>query len=374
MKTTVLSQPDIQAIVAEVGVDQLMDELIVRLGEAIRSFDPQQTSVPVRDGFSYTSPRSGLLEWMPMLQTGQHVLMKMVGYHPQNPDLGNLPTILSDFSLYNATTGQLEAVVDGTLLTAFRTGAASAIASRFLAKADSRVVGLIGCGAQAVTQLHALTRVFGVQRVCFFDADFATMDSFEQRCRPFASDADFAMCSFEEILEQSDIISIATTIDIGAGPVFDDLPTQDHLHINAVGSDFPNKFELPVALLKRSFVTPDVRAQAEVEGECQQLDSADVGEELYQLMQRGDASSELKQGLSVFDSTGWVLEDYVVTKLFLEHARRLGLGTEVWMGTQSTDPKSPYVFLAGDDETVRRPSLAGSAPAIAPAANKGGLS
>ena len=79
MKTTVLSQLDIQAIVVEAGVDRLMDELIVRLDEAFRSFDPQQTSVPVRDGFSYTSPRSGLLEWMPLLQTGEHILMKMVG-------------------------------------------------------------------------------------------------------------------------------------------------------------------------------------------------------------------------------------------------------------------------------------------------------
>ena len=181
------------------------------------------------------------------------------------------------------------------------------------------------------------------------------------------------MSSIEDVLELSDVISIATTIDIGAGPVFDDVPTQKHLHINAVGSDFPNKFELPLSLLKRSFVTPDVRGQAEVEGECQQLASSDIGEELYQLMQRGDSSPELKQGLTVFDSTGWVLEDYVVTRLFLEHARGLGLGTEVWMGTRSADPKSPYVFLAGDQAAEPSPSLAGSAPSVM-TVKKGGLS
>ena len=373
MKTTVLSQLDIQAIVVEAGVDRLMDELIVRLDEAFRSFDPQRTSVPVRDGFSYTSPRSGLLEWMPLLQTGEHILMKMVGYHPQNPDLSGLPTILSDFSLYNATTGRLEAVVDGTLLTAFRTGAASAVASRFLGSPDSRVVGLIGCGAQAVTQLHALTRIFDVQRVCFFDTDFATMDAFEQRCRQFVGDAKFEMSSIKDVLELSDVISIATTIDIGAGPVFDDVPTQGHLHINAVGSDFPNKFELPLSLLKRSFVTPDVRDQAEVEGECQQLGSTDIGEELYQLMQRSNSLSELKHRLTVFDSTGWVLEDYVVTKLFLEHAREMGLGTRVWMGTRSLDPKSPYVFLTGNEASGLNQSLASSNSPVA-AAKEGRLS
>ena len=373
MKTIVLSQLDIQTIVLEIGVDRLMDELIASLDEAFRSFDPRQTSVPVRDGFNYSSPRSGLLEWMPLLQAGEHVLMKMVGYHPRNPDLSGIPTILSDFSLYNATTGQLEAVVDGTLLTAFRTGAASAVASRFLGRPDSCVVGLIGCGAQAVTQLHALTRVFDIQRVCFFDTDFAAMDSFEQRCRLFVGDAEFELSSIEEILERSDIISIATTIDVGAGPVFDDVPTKEHLHINAVGSDFPNKFELPLSLLKRSFVTPDVRGQAEVEGECQQLVPSDISEELYQLMQRSDSSPQLKQCLTVFDSTGWVLEDYVVTKLFLEHARRLGVGTEVWMGTRSTDPKSPYLFLAGNETAGRSPSLAGSTSSVSKV-EKGGLS
>ena len=373
MKTTVLSQLDIQTIVVQVGVDRLMDELIARLEDAFRSFDPQQTIVPVRDGFNYSSPRSGLLEWMPLLQSGEHVLMKMVGYHPQNPDLSGLPTILSDFSLYNATTGRLEAVVDGTLLTAFRTGAASAVASRFLGSPDSRVVGLIGCGAQAVTQLHALSRVFDVQRVRFFDTDFATMDSFEQRCRQFVSDAKFKMSSIEDVLELSDVISIATTIDIGAGPVFDDMSTQEHLHINAVGSDFPNKFELPLSLLKRSFVTPDVRGQAEVEGECQQLASTDIGEELYQLLQRSDSLSELKHRLTVFDSTGWVLEDYVVTKLFLEHAREMGLGTKVWMGTRSIDPKSPYVFLAGNKAAGLNLSLAKSNSPVA-TAKVGGLS
>ena len=373
MKTTVLSQSDIQAIVAEIGIDRLRDELIARVDEAFCNFDPQQTAVPVRDGFNYSSPRSGLLEWMPLLQTGEHVLMKMVGYHPQNPDLSGLPTILSDFSLYNATTGQLEAVVDGTLLTAFRTGAASAVASRFLASPDSRVVGLIGCGAQAVTQLHALTRVFDVKHVCCFDTDFATMASFEQRCQPFAGEVEFEMSSIEDVLELSDIISIATTIDIGAGPVFDDVPTQEHLHINAVGSDFPNKFELPLSLLKRSFVTPDVRGQAEVEGECQQLAPSGIGEELYQLMQRSEVSPELKHRLTVFDSTGWVLEDYVVTKLFLEHARALGLGTEIWMGTQSADPKSPYVFLAGNEATGVSSSLVGSSPLIT-STNQGELS
>jgi len=355
MKTTILSQLDVQNVITAVGVDQLMDELISKLEKAFKDFDPQQTVVPVRDGFSYSSPQQGLVEWMPMLETGKHVMMKLVGYHPRNPELNQLPTILSDFSLYNATTGQVEAIVDGTLLTAIRTGAASAVASRVMAHPESRTVGLIGCGAQAVTQLHALSRVFDIDRVCFFDTDHNTVCSFEQRCRSFIKTASFESASVERVVEVSDIISVATSMDIGAGPVFADQPTKEHLHINAIGSDFPEKFEVPVELLKRSFVTPDVRAQAEIEGECQQLEPANIGEEFFEVLRRTEQHDQLQKRSTVFDSTGWVLEDYVVTKLFLDHAERLGIGTQISMGTGVEDPKSPYAFVNQVDQFKRDP-------------------
>ena len=84
---TVLSQLDIESIFTEVGIDRLMDELIASLSLAFRNFDPQTTKVPVRDGFSYSAPGQGLLEWMPLLEDGKHAFMKIVGYHPENPNL-----------------------------------------------------------------------------------------------------------------------------------------------------------------------------------------------------------------------------------------------------------------------------------------------
>lgn len=350
MKTIVLSQLDVQSIITTVGVDVLMDELISELEKAFRNFDPQQTIVPVRDGFSYSNPHHGLLEWMPMLETGKHVMVKLVGYHPRNPNLSQLPTILSDFSLYSATTGQLEAIVDGTLLTAMRTGAASAVASRALARPDSRVLGLIGCGTQAVTQLHALSRVFDIASVRFFDTDPDAVSSFEQRCGALVPGIEFEASPLETVVGVADILCLATSIDVGAGPVFADQMTEKHLHINAVGSDFPEKFEVPVAMLRRCYVTPDVLAQAQVEGECQQLEPANIGAEFHEVIRRTEQHAELQNCSTVFDSTGWVLEDYVVTKLLLDHAQRLEVGTRVSMGTHGKDPKNPYAFLTQLEE------------------------
>ncbi len=131
----------------------------------MREFDPGRHVIPVRDGFDYQQPQIGLIEWMPALASGEAVTVKMVGYHPQNPLHLNVPTILSTVLWFDVTTGHLQSVMDGNLLTAIRTGAASAVASKVLARPDAEVLGLIGCGAQSVSQLHALSRVFKLRQV-----------------------------------------------------------------------------------------------------------------------------------------------------------------------------------------------------------------
>ncbi len=74
--------------------------------------------------------------------------------------------------------------------------------------------------------------------------------------------------SSEHLGAEADIICTATSADSGQGPIFEDLALQPWVHINAVGSDFRGKVELPLSLLKRSFVCPDLRIQAMQEGEC----------------------------------------------------------------------------------------------------------
>ena len=129
LQTLVLSVEDTRRIIRYVGLDALMDEVITRLTQAFEQFDPTQTVVPVRTGFSYEHPYVGLVEWMPLFEKHRQIVLKAVGYHPQNPSLHNLPTVLSTVSAYDPVSGHLTAVIDGTFLTALRTGAASAIAT-----------------------------------------------------------------------------------------------------------------------------------------------------------------------------------------------------------------------------------------------------
>jgi ornithine cyclodeaminase/alanine dehydrogenase-like protein (mu-crystallin family) len=326
-----------------------MDDSIDRLAAACTEFDHEGFTVPSRGGFSYAKPVTGLIEWMPVLQHGKSVTVKMVTYHPTNPQKQRLPTILSSVLVFDTETGHLTGIVDGTFLTALRTGAASAVASRVLAQPTSSTLGLIGCGAQAVTQLHALARVFPIRKVLLHDVDPAAVRSFTRRVRYlYLDNISFAEASVEDIVSESDIVCTCTSVEVGSGAVFPDLNSKPHLHVNAVGSDFPGKTELPRSLLKRSLVCPDFREQAVAEGECQQLLDSEIGPDLVELTSAAEDYAPYRDCPTVFDSTGWALEDHVVADMLLRHAAKLGVGSNVVLESVSADPKDPYGFALDD--------------------------
>lgn len=345
-RTLLVTQADLRSIVEAVGLDALMDQLIVALSDALRSFDGATTEVRKREGFLLDHPRQpGVLEWMPVMHRGHTVTVKMVGYSPLNPEEHTLPTIIATNSLYDVRTGHLLALMDGVFATALRTGAASAVATRCLASPRSTVLGLVGTGAQAVTQLHAISRLFPLEQVLAYDINPDALHSFAGRVGFLKLDVRPA--TLAEVEARADILCTATSVAVGAGPVISGLELKPHVHINAVGSDLPGKTELPRALLERSLVVPDYLEQARVEGECQQLSPEKIGPDLVTLMKAPERYEAWRQRGTVFDSTGYALEDQVVTELLLKHAEQLGLGTPVALETIGGDALDPYSLLRG---------------------------
>ncbi len=346
MHTTILTVSDVRDIVRRVGLDALMDESIMRLGAAFAGFDPLKLVVPARDGFQYEAPNLGLIEWMPCMRAGETAHIKVVGYHPGNSSRHDLPTILSTLSMYGVQDGHLRGVMDATFITALRTGAASAVASRILAMENSSTLGLIGCGAQAVTQLHALSRAFHFDRVDIYDTDSEAMASFAQRVRCLNLDnIEIRPCKPQEILSSADILCTATSIGIGEGPVFDYGVFKQHLHVNAIGSDFPGKIELPTQFVRESVVCPDFPDQALKEGECQRLEPTDMGPDIHTLVKHQDDYLLHRKRATVFDSTGWAVEDMVCMDMFMEYAAEFGIGMELELESISSDTLNPYQFL-----------------------------
>ena len=344
--TLVLAQNDIHSILKTYGLNTVMDDLISALEKAVKNFNPAKTTIPARSGFNYTKPHTGLIEWMPVFDHTNQVVIKVVGYHPDNPKVNSIPTIVSTISSYDTSSGHLKVIVDGILLTALRTGATSAIASKYLADPESATLGLIGCGAQSVTQLHALSRIFDIRQILVYDIDPIAMYSFKDRVSIFNSEFNIILSTIPEIIASSDIVCTATSIDVGAGPLFKNLKSKESLHINAVGSDFPGKTEIPVDFLKNSFVCPDFLDQAIVEGECQQLNKEDIDAPLVKVLQDSEKYRAIRYQPSVFDSTGWALEDQVVIDLFTDYALKLGLGSFIEIEYMPEDAKNPYHFMS----------------------------
>ena len=346
--TLFLTHHNVATTVTTIGVDVLMRELIEELSAAFSAFSKAEFDVPIRTGFYYDKPHSGLIEWMPLHRREQSVFIKTVGYHPSNPVARHLPTVISTFNLFDPSTGQLVAVTDGILLTALRTGAASAVATRLLTDLSKPItLGLIGSGAQAVSQLRAIMQVADIAEIRIFDTNPEVISSFAGRTELFNhSKVRVRMCSLADVAEHSDVLCTATSIAVGEGPLFDKLTLKNDVHINAVGSDLPGKIELPISLLRKSFVCPDFPEQAMLEGECQQLSRDEVGVSIMEVAARPDMYSRMKNRETVFDSTGWALEDYIATQLLMRYADDLGLGSRIHLAGNINDPWNPYADLA----------------------------
>ena len=314
MDTVVLSVQDLRRVVEEIGLADLMDRMIDALGTALERFTPERYKAPARKGFWYEDPELGLIEWMPAMETSRRLAtIKVVGYHPHNPAKRVLPTILSSVVQFDTESGHLLALMDATFLTALRTGAASAVASRILARPDSRVLALIGCGVQAVAQVHGLSRCFALERIRLFDSDDRAAESFAARIASLGlGDVTCERAaSANAALRGADILCTTTSVQPGAGPVFDDVDLAPSLHINAVGSDFHGKIEVPLSVLERSYICADFVEQCLLEGECQQIERDAIDVTLVELVQNPGAARSARERISVYDSTGWALQDYV---------------------------------------------------------------
>jgi len=346
LSSLLITAQDIQDIIRGVGLDSIMDKLIERTYSTFLHYSEEAIQMPIRSGFSYNEPVEGLIEWMPLRNLPEdHILIKVVAYHPDNPTKKDLPTIISNIAKYDCSTGHLIAIMDGVLPTSLRTGAASAVASKIFAYPESKTLGLIGCGAQSITQLHALSRVFEIEKVVYFDIDPTTMNSFKERSSILGLESKFEGCSIDEVVRSSDILSTATSIGVGEGPLFQYKTTKDWLHVNAIGSDFVGKTELPKELLLKSFVSPDFLEQAVKEGESQQLEPHQIGEGIIHCIKKANKYNYLKEQLTVFDSTGIPLEDQVVADLFLDYAKEMNLGTKVQLENTFMEMKNPYSFM-----------------------------
>lgn len=254
--------------------------------------------------------------------------LKWVNCYPGNVALG-LPTVMAVFILNDYATGCPVAILDGTVLTRLRTAAASAAATRHLARKDARTLGIIGCGAQAPPHIEALRLVRDFQELRLNDAD-------EQRAVELASlYQGLARPASAEQAASSDVV---VTLTPARAPVIEADWIRPGTHINAIGADGPGKQELDERLLSDSRVFVDDQGQAAHGGEINVAITAgnfreeDIAGTLGGLVSGTVVGRLSDDCTTIFDSTGLAIQDVATGLLVYREALRTNVGTIIQLG------------------------------------------
>ncbi|MCJ7768855.1 MAG: ornithine cyclodeaminase family protein [Dehalococcoidales bacterium] len=307
MPTLILNGRDVQGLLRMPDVIRVVEDAFIALGQNKVSMPPK----------SYLVLEHGDFRAMPAAIPGA-AGMKWVNVHPENADK-DLPSIMAVLIYNDPETGYPLAIMDATQITAYRTAAASAIASKYLARKNSCYLGIIGAGHQAYTHIMAHLELFDLALIKVYDRSKNAID----RLINSLSSYKLTGCSIEEAVA-SDIVC---TLTPSKSPILKEEWIKPGTHVNAVGADAKGKEELEPSILNKAMVVVDDLGQASVAGEI----NVPVGNGFYKIDQVHATLSEIilgkKKGrpdnktITIFDSTGIAIEDIATAKLVYEKAR-----------------------------------------------------
>jgi alanine dehydrogenase len=266
------------------------------------------------------------------LPTG-YVAFKINANFPNNRAVNALPTIQGAMLLFNSKTGSPVALIDSIEITIKRTGAATAVAAHHLARPDSRVATIAGCGEQGRIQLEALRHVLELERVFLFDSD-------PKAAAALASEKTEGVAveiasSLREATLESDVIVTCTS---AKAPFLGLEHVRPGTFIAAIGADNPEKGEIEPALMARARVITDVTAQAAHMGDLNHairagaMREADVHAEIGEIIDGRKIGRANLSEITIFDGTGVGIQDVAASVRAYELALERGAGTRVDLG------------------------------------------
>jgi alanine dehydrogenase len=281
--------------------------------------------------YLYFENHNGDLRTMPSFMEEKDIAgVKIVNVHPDNREKG-LPTVMAVIVLNSTETGAPLAIMDGTHVTDMRTGAAGGVAAKYLARKDSHVVGMVGTGGQARTQLLALSEVMDIEEVKITCRNTGHCDSFEKDMKKVVR------CDFkrkQSIKDVCDCDVLVTTTPVRE-PVVKAEWIHEGTHINAIGADAVGKQELESSIMKKARIIVDDIVQASHSGEVNVPLSQGVISESDIHAELGEIVAGVKKGrlsdddITIFDSTGLAVQDLVTANMVYTKALELGIGKKV---------------------------------------------
>ena len=312
-----LSDDDVASVLS-------MAEAIDAVEKAFGEYAQGSVKMPQRSTIMLDR-HGGSVSLMPSYLEGSDALAtKIISIYPGNPERG-LPTTVAWIVVNDPETGMMEAILDGTYLTAMRTGAVTGVAARYLAPEDSKVAAVIGCGAQGRTQAWAVAETRELETIKVFDLSGESMRTFAEEMGPKLGVDVIQASSGAEAVRGADIVVTATT---SSKPVINREWLGESVHVSAIGAFYPDYRELDTETIKEAKVVVDSReAVMEEAGDILipisegAITEDHIHAELGELV-LGHKSGRIDgDGLTVFKSVGLAIQDSSVSSLVLKKWR-----------------------------------------------------
>ncbi len=331
MRVLILTEKEIEPLLS-------MPEVMNAVELAFREKGLGFVQMPPKIYLSYAKYNGDLRAMPSYLERLGVSAVKVVNAHPDNQAKFGLPTVMATIILIDPQNGAPLAIMDGTHITAMRTGAAGGLAAKYLARRDSKVVGLVGAGTQARTQLEALLVVYG--RLDLVKVWSRTEESREK----FVSDMKGAHEGLADVIPVESAEDAVRDVDIfvtttpSRAPVVMDKWVAEGTHITCIGADASGKEELDPVILRRSKIVVDDWEQASHSGEINVplakgiITKGDVWGDICELATEKKKGRTSESEVTVFTSTGLAVQDAVTAKLAYDKAvqRKIGRWVELF--------------------------------------------
>lgn len=320
----ILTRSDLERILS-------MEEVIEAVEHAFSELEAGTAILPRRVGVDI-SRKNGWVGVMPAyLEKTEALSTKIVTVFEENRNIG-LPTTMAVVVLNSAKTGEPLSIMDGNFITAIRTGAVGGVAAKYLAREDSKTIGVFGAGVQARTQLKAACVVRKIERAFVYDKVIERAEVFADEMSKELN-ISIKVSSPEEIVRNSDIIVTATT---SKTPLFDGSLVKQGTHLTLIGSFKPDAREVDEKVVKKSKIVVDQKSAALKEAgdiiiplKAGIINVGDIYAELGEIVtgKKGGRASESE--ITLFKSVGLGIQDCATAWLAYNKAREKGMCKEI---------------------------------------------
>lgn len=313
-----------------------MKDAISAMKDAYASLSDGTAVAPLRTRLPIPS-RDAVSLFMPAYmkkESAEALAVKVVSLYPSNPPRG-LAYIQAAVLVFDPETGRATALLEGSVLTAIRTGAGSGAAIDLLARKDSKIAAIFGAGPQGKTQLEAACSARNIETAFIYNPTAAKAEAFVKEMAGrgnIPKDIRVAKTP-KEAIEHADIICTATG---SKQPVFEDKDVKAGAHISAIGAYTPEMQELPIETVARARIVVDSRATVmEEAGDIVKAMKAGLINEWNIHAELGEIVLGIKPGrqsddeITFFKSVGNAVQDAVAAQVALKNAHAMKLGVEV---------------------------------------------